>query len=36
MEKGRVVILAGGTGNPYMTTDSALPCALSNWTLKYC
>jgi uridylate kinase len=23
MEKGRVVILAGGTGNPYMTTDSA-------------
>ncbi len=23
MEKGRVVILAGGTGNPYCTTDSA-------------
>jgi uridylate kinase len=23
MEKGRVVILAGGTGNPYMTTDTA-------------
>ncbi len=23
MEKGRVVILAGGTGNPYFTTDSA-------------
>ena len=23
MEKGRVVIFAGGTGNPYMTTDSA-------------
>lgn len=23
MEKGRVVIFAGGTGNPYMTTDTA-------------
>lgn len=23
MEKGRVVIIAGGTGNPYFTTDSA-------------
>jgi len=23
MEKGRVVILAGGTGNPYMSTDTA-------------
>ncbi len=23
LEKGRVVILAGGTGNPYMTTDTA-------------
>src|SRR3989344_5862798 len=23
MEKGRIVILAGGTGNPYFTTDSA-------------
>jgi uridylate kinase len=23
LEKGRVVIFAGGTGNPYMTTDSA-------------
>jgi len=23
MEKGRIVILAGGTGNPYMTTDTA-------------
>jgi uridylate kinase len=23
MEKGRVVVLAGGTGNPYFTTDSA-------------
>jgi uridylate kinase len=23
MEKGRVVILASGTGNPYMTTDTA-------------
>jgi uridylate kinase len=23
MEKGRVVLLAGGTGNPYFTTDSA-------------
>lgn len=26
MEKGRVIILAAGTGNPYFTTDSALPC----------
>ena len=23
LDKGRVVILAGGTGNPYMTTDTA-------------
>ncbi len=23
MDKGRVVIIAGGTGNPYFTTDSA-------------
>ena len=23
LEKGRVIILAGGTGNPYMTTDTA-------------
>ena len=23
MEKGRVVIFAGGTGNPYMSTDTA-------------
>ena len=23
MEKGRVVILAAGTGNPYFTTDTA-------------
>jgi uridylate kinase len=23
MEKGRVVIIAGGTGNPYFTTDTA-------------
>ena len=23
LEKGRIVILAGGTGNPYMTTDTA-------------
>ena len=23
LEKGRVVILAGGTGNPYVTTDTA-------------
>ena len=22
MEKGRIIILAGGTGNPYFTTDS--------------
>ena len=23
LEKGRVVILAGGTGNPFVTTDTA-------------
>jgi uridylate kinase len=23
LEKGRVIIMAGGTGNPYMTTDTA-------------
>jgi uridylate kinase len=23
LEKGRVVLLAGGTGNPYFTTDTA-------------
>ena len=23
MEKGRIVIFAGGTGNPYMSTDTA-------------
>ena len=26
LEKGRVVIIAGGTGRPYMTTDSAAVC----------
>ena len=25
LEKGRVVIFAGGTGNPYFTTDTAYP-----------
>ena len=27
LEKGRVVILAAGTGNPFFTTDTAPPCA---------
>ena len=26
MEKGRIVIIAGGTGNPFFTTDSAAKC----------
>lgn len=26
LEKGRVVIIAGGTGRPYMTTDTAAAC----------
>jgi len=29
MEKGRVIILAGGTGNPYVTTDTAAVLAAS-------
>jgi len=29
LEKGRVVICAGGTGNPFFTTDTAPPCAPS-------
>ena len=29
MEKGRVVIIAGGTGNPYVTTDTAAVLAAS-------
>lgn len=29
MEKGRVVIIAGGTGNPYVTTDTASVLAAS-------
>ena len=31
MEKGRVVILAAGTGNPYFTTDTTA-CAPASWT----
>jgi hypothetical protein len=27
MEKGRIVIFAGGTGNPYFSTDTAASCA---------
>ena len=29
LEKGRIVIMAGGTGNPFFTTDSA--AALRRW-----
>ncbi len=25
LEKGRIVIFAGGTGNPYFTTDTTAP-----------
>ncbi len=28
---GRVVIFAGGTGNPFFTTDSAAACVLPRW-----
>ena len=28
LEKGRIVILAGGTGNPYVTTDTAAVTAV--------
>ncbi len=29
LEKGRVVIFAAGTGNPYFTTDTPPPCGPS-------
>jgi len=32
LEKGRVIILAGGTGNPYFTTDSAAALDQSRFT----
>ena len=32
LEKGRVVIFAAGTGNPYFSTDTAAACA--PWKLK--
>jgi uridylate kinase len=31
LEKGRVVIFGGGTGNPYFSTDTAAACA--QWKL---
>ena len=36
MEKGRVVIFAAGTGNPFFTTDTALPCARRKWAATRC
>ena len=32
LEKGRVVIFAAGTGNPYFTTDTTAACARSRST----
>jgi uridylate kinase len=31
LEKGRIVIFAAGTGNPYFTTDTAAACAPPKW-----
>ncbi len=36
MEKGRVVILAAGTGNPYFTSDTPPRCARSSSTTTRC
>lgn len=38
LEKGRVVIFAAGTGNPFFTTDTAaaLRCAESKLTFRCC
>jgi uridylate kinase len=36
LEKGRVVIFAAGTGNPYMTTDTAARSAPSRSTRMCC
>ena len=32
LEKGRVVIFAAGTGNPYFTTDSAAALRATSWS----
>ena len=31
LEKGRIVILAGGTGNPFVTTDTAAALCAGSW-----
>jgi uridylate kinase len=36
MEKGRVVIFAAGTGNPFFTTDTAAACARSRPGCELC
>ncbi len=36
LEKGRVVILAGGTGNPFVTTDTAAALRSVSWRWKFC
>ena len=36
LEKGRVVIFAAGTGNPYMTTDTAGALGLSRSKPRSC
>ena len=33
MEKGRIVIFAAGTGNPFFTTDTLLPCGRLKWAV---
>jgi uridylate kinase len=34
LEKGRIVVFAGGTGNPYFTTDTRPRCAPPRCTPK--
>ena len=36
LEKGRVVIFAGGTGNPYLPPIRRLPCVPRNSALMWC
>ncbi len=36
LEKGRVVIFGAGTGNPYLTTDTAALCARTKSRPRFC
>ena len=36
LEKGRIVILAGGTGNPFVTTDTAAALRARSWRPTSC